>query len=184
MAAVALLLLSTATVAVALLVGTTGALTVAAVGAVALAWVAARLAHDQVLDERRLHAEDRVEQARAYRSLLLDRSAEHTLFASRMRARVLHGDRLVEELRGLLRLAESRGAEAAARARSERRRATEAQARVVELETVLSERLPEVIDELAEWDVVPGAQTDTVVDLLTWEERATGPRVVEQRRHA
>ena len=184
MAALALLLLSTATVVVALLVGTTGALTVAAVGAVALAWVAARLVHDQVVDERRSHAEDRVEQARTYRSLFLERSAEHTLFASRLRARVLHGDRLVEELRGLLRLAETRSAEAEARASSERHRATEARARVVELEAALSDRLSEVIDELAEWDAVPGVETDTVVDLLSWEERSTGARVVEQRRRA
>jgi hypothetical protein len=183
-AALALLSLSTAAAVVALLIGTVGALVVAVVAAVVLSWVAARLAHDQVLDERRGHAEDRVDQARAYRSLVLERKAEHTLFASRMRDRVLHAERLAAELRGILRLAEVRADEAEARARQAAVRARTAQVRVVELEAELADRRPDLIDELAAWEVVPGLDQDTVVELLTWEERATAGRVVEQRRRA
>jgi hypothetical protein len=187
-AALALLSLSTAAAVVALLVGTVGALVAAVVAAVVLSWVAARLAHDQVVDERRRHAEDRVDQARAYRSLVLERKAEHTLFASRMRDRVLHAERLAAELRGILRLAEVRADEAEARARQAAVRARTAQVRVVELEAELeaelADRRPDLIDELAAWEVVPGLDQDTVVELLTWEERATAGRVVEQRRRA
>ena len=183
-AALALLSLSTAAVVVALLVGSAAALGVAAVAGVVLAWTAARLAHDQVVDERRHHAEERVTQARAFRSLYLERSAEHALFASRMRDRVLASDRLVAELRGILRLAEVRGDDAEDRARRATVRAVSAEGRVAELEAELDGRRLEVIDELAAWEVVPGIDADTVVDLLSWEERTTAAKVVEQRRRA
>src|SRR6476620_8141237 len=93
-AALALLSLSTCAAVVALVVGSVSALGVCVVAAVTLAWAAARLAHEQIVDERRHHAEERVVQARAFRSLYLERSAEHALFASRMRDRVLASDRL------------------------------------------------------------------------------------------
>ena len=183
MAAAALLVVSTAAVVVALLVGTEQAVGTAAVSAVLLAWVVARLGHDELVDERHAHAEDRVAQASAFRSLFLERSAEHALFASRMRNQVLAADRLNDDLRGILRLAEGRADEAETRARFERSRALAAETRVDELESELAGRRPELIDELAAWEVVPGLEADTVVDLLSWEER-TGSKVVEQRRRA
>ena len=184
LAALGLLLLSTVAVLTGLFIGTVGALTAAALASVILVWVAAHLGHEELVDERQHHAEERVAQARAFRSLYLERTAEHALFASRMRDRVLASDRLVEELRGMLRLAEARGDEAEARVRSERRRATRAEARVAELEIQLAGIHPDLIDELAAWEVVPGLDGDTVVDLLSWEERATAAKVGEQRKRA
>ncbi len=162
-AAAALLLVSTVTAVVALLVGTLGVLTVGVVVALLASWCAARLGHDVLVDERHRHAEERVVQARAFRSLYLDRSSEHALFAGHMRDRLLRSERHVAELRGMLRLAEGR---------------------LAELETRLARPHLELIDELAEWDAVPAVDSGTVVDLLAWEERATTARVVEQRRRA
>ncbi len=142
MAAAALLLLSTLAAVTALLVGTAGALTVAVLAAVVLGWAVARLGHDELVDERRRHGEERVLQAEAYRSLYLERSAEHALFASRMRDRVLAAERLVDEQRGILRLAEARGDQAEGRARREARRARAAEARVSELQAELADRRP------------------------------------------
>jgi len=186
-AAVSLLLTATAAVTGALLVGTVPALAAAAVGAAGLAWVAARLLHAQLRDERLQHAEERVAQARAFSSLYLERSAEHALFASHIRHQLLGSERLVAQLRGVLTLAVARGDEAEDRAHVARARALDAEARVADLEAELAEmagRRPELVDELAAWDVVPGVDADTVADLLSWEERATGVRVVEQRRRA
>ncbi len=182
MAALGLLLLSLAAVLVGLFAGTVGALSAAVIASVLLVCGAAHLGHEELVEERQHHAEERVAQARAFRSLYLERSAEHALFASRMRDRVLASDRLVDELRGILRLAEARGDEAEARVRGERRRATAAEARVAELELRLAEA--EVVDELAAWEVVPGVEADTVVDLLSWEERSSAGTVAEQRKHA
>ena len=183
-AAVVLLILSTVAVGSARLIGSAEALAAAGVASVVLAGVAARLGHDELVDERRTHAEERAVQAGAFRSLFLERSAEHALFASRMRNRLLAADRLVSDTRGLLRLAGARGDEAEARARAERGRAVAAESRVAELEVELATSRAEVIDELAAWEVVPGLEVDTVVDLLSWEERASAPRIVEQRKHA
>lgn len=184
MAALGLLLVSTAVALTGLFVGTVGALTAAVVASVLLVWVAAHLGHEELVEERQHHAEERVAQARAFRSLYLERGAEHALFASRMRDRVLASDRLNDELRGILRLAEARGDEAEARVRNERRRASAAEARVAELEVELAGTHSELIDELAAWEVVPGVEGDTVVDLLSWEERATAAKVGEQRKRA
>jgi hypothetical protein len=184
LAALGLLLVSTAGVLAGLFIGTVGALTAAALASVLAGWVAAHLGHEELVEERHHHAEERVAQARAFRSLYLERSAEHALFASRMRDRVLASDRLADELRGILRLAEARGDEAEARVRSERRRASAAEARVAELEVQLAGTHSELIDELAAWEIVPGVDGDTVVDLLSWEERATAAKVGEQRKRA
>jgi hypothetical protein len=125
-AALALLSVSTLAAVVALLVGSEAALSLTVAGVVVLAWAAARLGHDQIVDERHQHADERVAQAQSYRALFLERSAEHALFASRM------GDRL---------LATERRSDVAGR------RADEAERRVAALR-------PELIDELAAWDAV------------------------------
>lgn len=180
--AVSLLLTASAAAVAGLAVGTGPALAAAATVAVVLAWTAAGLLHAQLLDERRHHTEERVDQARAFRALFVERSEDHALFATRMRDRLTAAERLGGELRGILRLAEARGDEAEDRARRESARARAAEGRVVELEAELAGRRPELVDELAAWDVVPGLDGDTVVDLLAWEERTTAPKVVEQRR--
>jgi hypothetical protein len=183
-AAVALLALSTVAALAAAAVGTVAALVGSLVVVLPAAWATLALGHHELLDERRLHAEERVEQARAFRALFVARSAEQAVFASRLRDRLAASDRLAAELRGILRLAEARGDEAEDRARSLRARAVGAEARVAELEAELGGRRPELIDELAAWEVVPGVDADTVVDLLAWEERAGSAGFVEQRRRA
>jgi hypothetical protein len=175
-AASALLLLSTLVAVTALLVGTVGALVAALVAAVVVSWAVARLGHDQLVGERLGHAEDRVTQARAFRSLYLERSAEHALFAAQMRDRLHTSERLGRELRTMVRLAEAR--------------ADQAQGRVAELEAARDAALAaaaaaeaeELVDELAAWDVSPGGRSDRVVDLLAWEQRAQIP--APRRRHA
>lgn len=184
MAALALLLTASAAAVLAVLAADAQALTAGLLVTLTLCWVAVGLCRDQLADERRRHAEDRADQARAFRLLYLERSAEHALFASRMRDRLLASDRLARELRGILRLAEARGDEAEHRARAARARAVDAEERVAELEARLAGRGAELIDELAAWDVVPGVDVDTVVDLLSWEEGVARARVVEQRRRA
>jgi hypothetical protein len=168
-AASSLLLVSTAATAVALLVGAASGLAVAAIAAVVLAWGAVHLGAEELADERRRHAEERAELARDFRALFLERSAEHAHFAARMRERLLAAERLDTHLRGILRLAEARG--------------DEAEDRVVRLEAELAGRRPELVDDLAAWEIV-GVAADTVADLLAWEERAGSATVVEQRRPA
>lgn len=177
LAAGALLVLSLAAVLAALVDGTATGWAVAALVTLACSLGVAWLGHAVLVEERRAHAADRAAQARAFRSLLVERSAEQTLFAARQRDRLLAADRFAGELRTLLRLAETRADDAARRAEALERTLVRREA---ESAGPAEAREPA---ELSAWDTDGGAAEAEVVDLLAWEER-TAPRMVRQRRHA
>jgi Skp family chaperone for outer membrane proteins len=179
--AVSLLGAGTAAVVVALAVATVAALSVASVLSLLCGWAAARIIWTELAQSRRFHAQDRAAQARDFRELFVQRSAEHAAFASAVTDRLVARDRDVRELEGTLRLSERRATDAEDRVRREARRAHEAQQRVAELETALAIRTAEEADELASWSATGGmAEMDTVVDLLSWEDR--GQPVAERKR--
>ena len=133
--------------------------------------VAALLLRSQLRAERVEHATDRLAQAHAFTETYLARSAEHTAYADNA-GRALHAlRRQVRELEGTLRLAEARGDEAEHRLREERGRLLRAEVRLIELEVALERRASDQIDELAAW---PRDDVDTVVDLLSWDQRHEG----------
>jgi hypothetical protein len=183
--AVALLALSTATVVAAVLLAGRTALALAAGLSVALGWAAARIVHTELVQSRREHARERAAQAAAFKALFSERSAEHTAFAAAMGERLVSRDREVRELQGTLRLSECRADAAEDRVRREAQRATRAQQRVAELETVLALRAQEQQGEAAVASPVPGpagAELDTVVDLLAWEDRTSAEHADWQQR--
>jgi hypothetical protein len=186
--ALALMALGTLAVLVALPLSSYPVLSVASVLALACGWASAKILHTELVQHRHAHARDRAAQSRAFRALFADRSAQHATFAAAVTDRLAARDREVRELEGTLRLSERRATDAEDRVRRESRRAHEAQARVLELEVALAVRTAEEADELASWDAAAGADLDTVVDLLAWEDRSQGS-IVEgagsaQRKHA
>jgi hypothetical protein len=161
------------------------ALVIAATLATLCGWAAFRILHTELLEERRGHARERAAQADAFRALFTHRSAEHAAFVTAMGERLAAATREVRELEGTLRLSECRALEAEDRVRREARAGDQARARVAELEVALAIRSAEEADELASWSA--GADLDTVVDLLAWEERAQnqGDRTLgDLRKHA
>jgi hypothetical protein len=146
------------------------ALLIAATLATVCGWAAFRILHTELLEQRRQHARDRAAQADAFRLLFTHRTAEHAAFIAAMGERLSVANREVRELEGTLRLSECRALEAEDRVRREARAGDRARARVAELEVALAIRSAEEADELASWSA--GADLDTVVDLLAWEERA------------
>ena len=170
--AVALLALGTLAVVVALSLATVPALSVASVTSLVCGWAAARIVYTELAQSRRTHARDRAAQARSFRELFTERSAEHATFAAAMSDRLAARDREVRELEATLRLSECRATDAEDRVRREARRAHEAQQRVAELEVSLAIRTAEEADELASWEPAGYGDVDTVVDLLRWEDRS------------
>ena len=171
--AVALLALGTGAVVVALSLATVPALSVASVLSLLCGWAAARIMWTELVESRRTHARDRATQAQSFKALFTERSAEHAAFATAMGDRITAREREVRELESTLRLSERRATVAEERVRRESRRANDAQERVSELEVALAIRTAEEADELASW--VPGGHDDldTVVDLLSWEDRSS-----------
>ncbi|GAA0982083.1 Chromosome partition protein Smc [Nocardioides aquaticus] len=175
---VACVLLALAVVAVvgAAVVGGSGPLLGAAVLAVLLGATATRITHSELADSRRDAAQDRAEQAQAYRDLTADRVAEQQHYVRRTTA-TLEGHRstisgLVEELAGArtevaeARLAVEREHDRADRAEAEGRlltglldqaeeRAAEAIVRLAELEDEHLVLLAELDAERAAWAVSP-----------------------------
>jgi hypothetical protein len=169
--AAALLACATVLTVGAVAAGQVLALVVAATLATLCGWAAFRILHTELLEERRQHARDRAAQADAFRILFTHRSAEHAAFVAAMSERLTAATREVRELEGTLRLSECRALEAEDRVRREARAGDQARARVAELEAALAIRAAVEADELAGWSAA-GADLDTVVDLLAWEERA------------
>jgi hypothetical protein len=169
--AVALLSVGTVAVLVALPLASVPALSIASVLSLLCGWAAARIIWTELVESRRVHARDRAEQAQSFRTLFTERSTEHAVFAAALGDRLTAREREVRELEGTLRLAERRATVAEDRVRRESRRANDAQERISELEVALAIRTAEEADELASW--VPGGydDLDTVVDLLSWEDR-------------
>lgn len=171
---VACVLLALAVVAVAgaAAAGGSGPLLGAAVLAVLLGATATRITHSELADSRREAAQDRAEQAQAYRDLTADRVAEQQHYVRRTTA-TLEGHRstisgLVEELAGArtevaeAQLAVEREHERAERAEAEGRlltglldqaeeRAAEAIVRLAELEDEHLVLLVELDAERAAW---------------------------------
>jgi Skp family chaperone for outer membrane proteins len=176
----------TAAVVVALALATVAALSVSSVLALLCGWAATRIVWTELAQSRRLHAQDRAAQARDFRELFVQRSAEHAAFASAVTDRLVARDRDVRELEGTLRLSERRATDAEERVRREARRANEAQQRVAELETALAIRTAEEADELASWSADGRmAELDTVVDLLAWEGSGpSAPAATPERKQA
>jgi hypothetical protein len=170
--AIALLALGTAAVVVALSLATVPALSIASVFSLVCGWAAARIVYTELVEHRRVHARDRAAQAQSFRVLFTERSDQHAEFAAAMSDRLTAREREVRELESTLRLSECRATDAEQRVRREAKRANQAQERVAELEVALAIRTAEEADELASW--VPGGydDTDTVVDLLRWEDRS------------
>jgi hypothetical protein len=182
--AVALLVLGSAAVVVALSLATVPALSVASVFSLVCGWAAARIVYTELAQTRRTHARDRAAQARSFRVLFTERSAEHASFAAAMSDRLTARDREVRELESTLRLSEHRATAAEDRVRRESRRANEAQERVSELEVALAIRTAEEADELASWEASAYddyAGMDTVVDLFSWEDRSRDAAPLKKR---
>jgi hypothetical protein len=166
-----LLATATAAVLVAATVGGAGWLAAAAALAVVVGWAVQRIAAAELAEARRAHARERAAQARAFRGLLVDRSAEHATFAAAVHGRIVALERQVRELEATLRLSERRAEDAESRARLEAGRTAEARRRVAELEVALAVQPAESADEVASWSPATYADMDTVVDLLAWEDR-------------
>lgn len=151
-----------------------------AVLALVLGWASARIVYNELLQSRREHAADRAAQAAAYRSVFTERATEQAAFTSAMTERLTQGDREVRELSGTLVQVEKRAADAEQRLRKEAERADELAARVDELSGQLDDldTAPDDVATLFDEDL------DTVVDLMSWEDKVTAAAAQDIRKHA
>lgn len=147
---------------------------------------ASRIIYSELLQSRREAATDRAAQAQAYRTMFVERAAEHAEFTSAMTDRLVRRDRSIHELEGTIVLAEARAIEAETRVKREARRANEALELVAELQEKLELRTAEQAEETATWEGWDGVMdAETIVDLLAWEEKAqSGAGDAADRRHA
>lgn len=129
---------------------------------------ATRIVYTEMLQDRRTGALERARLADANRKASVTHSRENTAFAEAMVRKVKGRDRSITELEGTIRLAEKRASIAEHRARHEATNAKEANLALAELQQRVQDAKAELIDELAEWE---GAELDTVIDLMSWEER-------------
>lgn len=167
---VAALLLASATAVTvpALMIRTTLLLSVAAVVSLVLGIIATRIVYTDMVNTRRETAAVRARQADAYRLLFAERARENVSFAEAMARRIVRREKTIGELEGTIRLAERRADIAEKTVKVERLRADEATELLSNLQRQLEISDPELVDELAVWE---GAELDTVIDLLHWEER-------------
>ena len=179
-AAVLLLVAAGLVVAAALLIAEVVVLAGAAVAAFVAGVCAVRLVLGELVRSRRMAAEDRASQARAYQKLDAGRVDEHTAFATLMTTSLDEAKSEAGELRGTLRLAERRAELAEQRARHEARRRGELQsqlddmARQAETASDTDADSPSTADSDDGAPAVPywDPEVPTVVDLLSWEDRA------------
>ncbi len=129
---------------------------------------ATRIVYTEMLQDRRTNALERARLADTHRTASITHSKENTAFAEAMVRKVKGRDRSINELEGTIRLAEKRASIAEHRARHEAANAKEANFALAELQQRVQDAKAELIDELAEWE---GAELDTVIDLMSWEER-------------
>jgi hypothetical protein len=136
--------------------------------------------HGELVRGRRKAAEDRAEQARAYQQLDSRRVDEHTAFATLMTNSLDEAKSESGELRGTLRLAERRAELAEQRARHEARRRGELQTRLDDMAIQTETASDTVAESASSADADDGStaapywdpEVPTVVDLLSWEDRA------------
>ncbi len=141
---------------------------------------AVRLVHAELVRGRRKAAEDRAEQARAYQQLDSRRVDEHTAFATLMTNSLDEAKSEAGELRGTLRLAERRAELAEQRVRHEARRRSELQTRLDDMASRAETASDADAESASSADADVGStaapywdpEVPTVVDLLSWEDRA------------
>lgn len=149
----------------------------AAVSSVVLGAAATRITHTELVQARRDAARDRAEQARDYRELTEQRTAEHLEFSRSMQARADQQELALTELESALGEAQKRAAEAVRKYNAEARRAELAEQQGRELGTQLeeaSERAAEAALRVSELE----QELDVVrAELAAWES-------TPQRMHA
>lgn len=166
--AAGILAVATAVAVPALLIQSTIWLSVAVIVTLVGGISATRIVYTEMLQDRRINALERARLADAHRTASIAHSKENTAFAEVMVRKVKGRDRSISELEGTIRLAEKRASIAEHRAHNEAANAKEANLALAELQQRVQDAKAELIDELAEWE---GAELDTVVDLMSWEER-------------
>ncbi|HET7534215.1 MAG TPA: hypothetical protein VFJ83_13775 [Nocardioidaceae bacterium] len=184
--AVALLALATLVVVLALPTQSPVWLSFSSVFALLCGATSSRIVYTELLQSRQEAAADRAAQAQAYRAMFHERAAEHAEFTSAMTDRLAARDKSIQELESTIVLAEARAIEAETRVKRESRRANDAQELVAQLQEQLEIRKAEQADELATWEGWDGADVETVVDLLAWEEKvqAGAGESKDDRKHA
>lgn len=143
----------------------------AAVSAVVLGTAATRITHSELMQTRRDAARDRAEQARQYRQLTDERTAEHAAFVDTMQARAQRQEHALAELETALSAAQRRAADATRKFNAEARRAEAAEQQGREVTT----RLEEAEERAAEAQLrVAELQSELDVvraELLAWESQ-------------
>ena len=129
---------------------------------------ATRIVYTEMLEDRRENAVERARLAGANRTSSVALSRDNTTFAEGMSRKVKDRDKSISELEGTICLAEKRVSLAEHHARHEAANAKEANFALAELQQRVQDVKAELVDELAVWE---GAEFDTVIDLMTWEER-------------
>ena len=166
--AVGILVVATVVAVSALLVQSVIWLSVAVVVTLVGGISATRIVYTEMLQDRRESAAQRARLADGNRTSSVALSRENIAFAEAMSRKVKGRDKSINELEGTIRLAEKRASIAEHRARHEAASAKEANFALAELQQRVQDAKAELVDELAVWE---GAEFDTVIDLMTWEER-------------
>jgi chromosome segregation ATPase len=185
---VAVVLLSVATVGVALALPTQSPvlLSASALTALVLAWAALRIMWTEVLQSRHEHAADRAAAASAYQDLFSRRAAEHAEFTTAMTERLAESNLSVRELQGELVQAQRRAADARLRAESSEQSLEDARDRIGQLERSIdllrAEREAEEAAALAAWEAEGGEPArGSVDDLVSWDAKAAEIRAEQEQ---
>lgn len=137
---------------------------VAAVAAVVLGAAATRITHSELVQTRRDAARDRAEQARAYREITEQRTAENAVFAAGMTARITERESTIADLESALGTAQRHAADSTRKFNAEARRAELADLRGAELASSL-----EASESLAAEAIVRVAELEVEIDALRAE---------------
>lgn len=149
----------------------------AAVAAVVLGAAATRITHSELMQTRRDWAQDRAEQAQAYRTLSERRTTEHREYVAGLRGEAERREQAIGELEAALIQAQHRAAEATRKFNAEARRAELAEAEGVRLGGEV-----EAAEHRAAEAIVHLAELEQEVDLLRAELAAWQAQPV--RKHA
>lgn len=175
---VVLLVLSSVATVAALAAASPGVWALTCLGVLVAFAASVRILGTELRQSRQEQARQRAAHAREVARLMTQRSGVQTELARRLAGR----DREVRELESTLRLSERRAYDAEQRTRRAVVTATDARRRVAELEVALKLRRPSDVEVVEETT----ADVDTVVDLLSWEDRQAGAAWAarQRRRHA
>jgi hypothetical protein len=187
--AATLLVLAAVTVVGALLASS--GVGVAAVLALFLGAVAARIIWAEAVRSRRDHAIERARMARDFGAAMTTTFDEHREFTAAMADRladrertILARDLTIVRLKGTLQRVEKRAVDAEARVTREAKRANQAQER---LSVLLSEVLTNGTGVAEDWDsagIPEAAALPSIDDLLAWEDQIDQPLHHELRHQA